>query len=117
MKFIIDNKIPFIKGRLEPLGETIYAAPAEITPASVKDADALIVRTRTICGPGLLQGSSAKLIATATIGTDHIDLEWCRNNGIAVANAAGCNAPGVAQYVWASLLKTASTPRATPSAW
>ncbi len=105
MKFIIDNKIPFIKGRLEPLGETIYAAPAEITPASVKDADALIVRTRTICGPGLLQGSSAKLIATATIGTDHIDLEWCRNNGIAVANAAGCNAPGVAQYVWASLLE------------
>ncbi len=32
-------------------------------------------------------------------------MEWCRERGIAVANAPGCNAPGVAQYVIAALME------------
>lgn len=59
------------------------------------------VRTRTRCDASLLDGSSVKFVATATIGTDHIDLQWCRGAGIDVANAPGCNAPAVAQYVYA----------------
>lgn len=105
MKFIVDNKIPFIEGRLEHVGEVVYQSPDKIDAALVKDADALVVRTRTRCDRGLLEGSSVKLVATATIGTDHIDIPWCEANGIAVRNAAGCNAPGVAQYVWSSLLR------------
>jgi len=115
MKIIIDNKIPFIKGRLEkasdnrsgkmPPVETIYASPSEMTRQLVKDADALIIRTRTHCDAKLLEGTKVRLIVTATIGTDHIDIPWCENNGICVRNAAGSNAPGVAQYVWSSLLR------------
>jgi len=104
MKFIVDNKIPFIKGRLESAGEVIYSAPGNIDADLVKDADAIIIRTRTRCDRNLLEDSKVKLIATATIGTDHIDIPWCEANGITVRNAAGCNAPGVAQYVWSSLL-------------
>lgn len=104
MKIIIDNKIPFIKGRLEPFAKVTYANPGDFTPELVKDADALVVRTRTRCDASLLEGSAVKLIATATIGTDHIDTQWCSDNGITVRNAAGCNAPGVAQYVWSSLM-------------
>lgn len=104
MKFIIDNKIPFISGRLEPFGDVFYSSPEDITPELVRDADAIIVRTRTKCDAALLGESSVKLVATATIGTDHIDIPWCESNGISVRNAAGCNAPGVAQYVWSSLL-------------
>lgn len=110
MKFIIDNKIPFIKGRLEPVGEVVYTDPDAFSPELVKDADCLIVRTRTRCDSNLLEGTSVKLIATATIGTDHIDLQWCEKNGIKVVNAAGCNAPGVAQYVWSSLLRNGFDP-------
>ncbi|MDE6008316.1 MAG: 4-phosphoerythronate dehydrogenase [Muribaculaceae bacterium] len=105
MRIIIDDKIPFIRQRLEPVAEVVYADPSKITKELVKDADALIVRTRTLCGAELLKDSGVKLVATATIGTDHIDSEWCRANGITVCNAAGCNAPGVAQYVWAALLR------------
>ncbi len=104
MKIIIDNKIPFIRQRLEPVAEVVYAAPSDITPELVRDADALIVRTRTRCDSRLLEGSSVRFVATATIGMDHIDSAWCASNGIEVCNAAGCNAPGVAQYVWSSLL-------------
>lgn len=104
MKIIADKNIPFLEGRIK--GADLLMLPAqEITPEVVKDADALIIRTRTHCNRSLLKGSNVKLIATATIGTDHIDLPWCKANGIAVKNAPGCNAPGVALYVWASLLR------------
>ncbi len=76
-----------------------------IATADVRDADALIVRTRTRCDAALLEGSSVKLIATATIGFDHIDTEYCRRHGIEVATAAGCNARGVLQYVAAALVR------------
>lgn len=111
MKFIIDNKIPFIKGRLESFAETIYADPGEIDREMARDADALVVRTRTRCDGPLLAGTGVGMVVTATIGTDHIDLGWCRSNGVEVRNAAGCNAPGVAQYVWASLLRKGFDPR------
>lgn len=100
MHILIESHIPFIRGEAERAGHTVeYLAPEEFTPARVRNADALIVRTRTKCNAALLDGSKVRLIATATIGTDHIDLDYCRKNGIEVHNAPGCNAPAVAQYV------------------
>lgn len=99
MKIIVEAHIPFIKGLLEEFGEVVYLPAPEIDAAAVKDADALFVRTRTRCNKDLLEGSRVAFIATATIGTDHIDLDYCRSRGITVANAPGCNAPAVAQYV------------------
>lgn len=104
MKIIIEKNIPFIRGLLDAYAAVEYLAPEDITPAAMRDADALITRTRTRCDASLLSGSACRFIATATIGTDHIDLEYCRNNGVTVANAPGCNAPAVAQYVLASVL-------------
>jgi len=79
MKIVIDNKIPYIKGALEPFAEVVYLPGAETTPEDVKDADAIITRTRTICNKRLLAGSKVKFIATATIGFDHIDKDYYRN--------------------------------------
>lgn len=99
MKIVVDNKIPFIKGVLEPYAEVVYKAGAQTTAEDVADADALITRTRTICNASLLTGSKVKAIATATIGFDHIDTEWCESNGIAWSNAPGCNSWSVKQYI------------------
>ena len=99
MKIIIENHIPYIKGLLEPFAEVAYLPNSEITPEAVAEADALVVRTRTRCDRSLLAGSRCSFVGSATIGTDHIDLDYCRNRGITVANAPGCNAPAVAQYV------------------
>lgn len=99
MKIIIDNKIPFIKGVLEPYAEVVYKAGAQTTAEDVADADAIITRTRTICNSTLLNGSKVKAIATATIGFDHIDTAWCEANGIAWSNAPGCNSWSVKQYI------------------
>lgn len=108
MKIVADIDVPFLKGVLEPFGDIVYKKGNEITSEDVKDADALILRTRTKCDAALLEGSSVRLIATATIGTDHVDFEYCNSHGIEVHNAAGCNAGGVMQYVFSALYGVAA---------
>lgn len=103
MKFIIDDKIPYIKGALEPFGEVLYLSGPKTTPAIAKDADAIITRTRTKCNEQLLAGSSVKFIATATIGYDHIDTDYCAKAGIQWTNAPGCNSKSVEQYIASAL--------------
>lgn len=107
---MVESKVPFVRGLLEPYATVEYLDPDDITPEAVADADALIVRTRTRCDARLLRGSRCKLVATATIGTDHIDLPWCAAHGIEAVNAPGCNAPAVAQYVLGSVAALAAKP-------
>lgn len=107
MKIVCDNKIPFLKGVFEPYAEVLYLPGAKTTPEDVRDADALIVRTRTACAEPLLKGSRVKVIATATIGFDHIDTAWCEANGIVWENAPGCNSWSVKQYIASVLVKLA----------
>ncbi len=109
MKIVADKNIPFLQERIKD-AELIQLPALEIDAEAVKDADALIVRTRTRCDENLLRESKVKLVASATIGTDHIDIPWCEENGIAVSNAPGCNAPGVALYVWSNLLRNGFDP-------
>ncbi len=99
MKLVIDDKIPYIRGEAERLGEVVYLPAEDITPSAVRDADALIVRTRTLCNETLLSGSSVRFIATATIGYDHLDTAYLAQQGITWRNCPGCNAASVAQYV------------------
>ena len=107
MKVIVDNKIPFIKEAIEKIAdEVIYVPGKDFTASLVKDADALIIRTRTHCNRELLEGSRVRFIATATIGFDHIDTEYCHQAGIVWKNAPGCNSASVAQYLQSTLLLT-----------
>ena len=103
MKIVCDNKIPFIRGVFEPYAEVVYLPGKETTAEVVRDADAIVTRTRTKCDSALLAGSSVKVIATATIGFDHIDTAWCEGNGILWRNAPGCNSWSVKQYIGAVL--------------
>lgn len=108
MKIVADTNIPFLKGVLEPYAEVVYMDGRAIDKAAMADADALIIRTRTKCNAETLGGSRVQMIASATIGTDHIDMTWCAANGIDVQNAEGCNAGGVADYVFSALYAVAS---------
>ena len=107
MKIVADADIPFLRGVFEPYAEVVYEKGNAIGPRTVRDADALIIRTRTRCDAALLEGSRVRLIASATIGKDHVDLEYCRRHGICFLNAAGCNAGGVMQYVYTALFALA----------
>jgi len=99
MKIVIDRNIPFIEGVFDGVCSVEYLPSAYIDHLSVKEADALIVRTRTRCDKALLLGTNIKMIATATAGYEHIDMDFCRKAGIEVFVARGCNASSVAQYI------------------
>ena len=103
MKIIVDSHIPNIQELIEPRAQVLYLEPGDITRDAVCDADALIVRTRTRCDANLLDGSPVRFIGSATIGMDHIDLDYCTAHGITVRNAPGCNAPAVAQWVFCAI--------------
>ena len=105
MKVIVDNKIPYIAGEIEKIADKVVYLPGDaFTKEDVKEADALVVRTRTHCNRDLLEGSQVKFIVTATIGFDHIDTEYCHEAGIAWTNCPGCNAGSVEQYIHSVLL-------------
>jgi len=107
MLVIADDKIPFLKGVLEPFTDIEYYPGDRITPDRIKHADALLVRTRTKCDHNLLEDADVKFIATATIGFDHIDTAYCRQRGIAWTNAPGCNSASVNQYIASALVTCA----------
>lgn len=117
MRVVIDSAIPYIQGVLEPYCDVIYQSAKQITADVVRSSDALIIRTRTKCNSELLDGSAIKFIATATIGTDHIDLEYCAQHNIEVCSAPGCNARGVLQWVAAALHHITTTQKRTPKSY
>lgn len=105
MKIVIDNKIPYIRetmARITP--HAVYINGGDISNADLRDADALIVRTRTRCDERLLHDTGVRFVATATIGYDHIDTGYLERAGIAWMNCPGCNASSVAQYLRSSLI-------------
>ncbi len=104
MKILIDDKIPYIRGAFEGVAEVVYLPGSKTTAEIARDADAIVTRTRTICNEKLLAGSSVKFIATATIGYDHIDTDYCDANGIRWTNAPGCNSKSVEQYIASTLM-------------
>lgn len=103
MKIVIDKVIPFLEGVFEPYADVLFLDTRQITRDVVADADALVIRTRTRCDASLLEGSSVKIIATASIGTHHIDFDYCSARGIFVCNASGSNSGAIMNYVFSAL--------------
>ena len=99
MQIIIDKGIPFLQGVFPSEIEVKFLSPEEINSESVRKADALFVRTRTQINKELLHGSQVRFVATATIGFDHIDQDYCREAGIHWVSCPGCNAQAVCDYV------------------
>jgi len=107
MKTVADPNIPYVAEAFGALGDIALVPGREISPADVRDADVLLVRSVTPVNAALLDGSRIKFVATATIGTDHVDTEYLALKRIGFASAAGSNANSVAEYVVAALLELA----------
>src|SRR5579862_7387282 len=106
LRVVADSNVPGIAGAartLAPRVEVEVVPSGEITDICVREADLLFVRSTVRCGPDLLSGSRVRFLATATIGTDHLDLPWLAARGIAVASAPGSNADSVVQWLAAAL--------------
>ncbi len=105
IRVVADDRIPFLKGVLEPFADVVYLPGKEINNKVLQNADALLIRTRTKCTEDLLKGTAVRFIGTATIGFDHIDSQYCEKEKIFWTNAPGCNSSSVQQYMAAALLR------------
>ncbi|MBW7989654.1 MAG: 4-phosphoerythronate dehydrogenase PdxB [Planctomycetes bacterium] len=105
MKIIADANIPFVAECFSSIGEVITVGGREITPGVVGDADVLLVRSITQVNADLLSGSKVRFVATATIGFDHVDIDFLKRNHIGFTSAPGSNANSAAEYVVAGLLE------------
>ncbi len=108
MKIVADRNIPEVAAAFADLGEVELRPGREIGPDQLRDCRCLVVRSVTRVDAALLAGSAVEFVATATIGTDHVDLEYLAGAGIGFANAAGCNAEAAAEYVVAGLFALAA---------
>jgi erythronate-4-phosphate dehydrogenase len=105
LKILVDENIAFADSAFKQFGDIKLMSGREITNSSLKDIDVLIVRSITNVTEQLLTNTPVKFVGTATIGTDHIDLEFLNSKNIFFADAKGCNAYSVAEYVVAALLE------------
>lgn len=108
MNLIVDANIAHAEEAFSSFGNTRLVDGRNLSNKDVKDADVLVVRSITNVNEELLSNSKVKFVGTATIGTDHIDLEYLKEQKIIFADAKGCNADSVAEYVFTALLKIAS---------
>ena len=107
MKIVVDENIPFGQEAFSTLGDVVTRPGRAISKADLRDVDALAVRSVTKVNADLLGGTSVRCVATATIGTDHLDIPWLDSTGILHGSAPGCNADSVADYITACLLYVA----------
>jgi erythronate-4-phosphate dehydrogenase len=108
MKIIADENMPFVEALFAELGQIEFVNGRTLTAEQVKDADVLLVRSVTKVNQALLQHAhKLKFVGSATIGTDHIDIEYLNQRGIMFSNAPGCNATAVGEFVFIALLELA----------
>ncbi len=108
MNIVVDENIAYAKAAFSEFGDVQLVDGRKITNQQLKNVDALIVRSITNVKGNLLDGTKVKFVGTATIGSDHIDLNYLKKNNISFADAKGCNADSVAEYVFTALFKIAA---------
>ncbi|MBT3193549.1 MAG: 4-phosphoerythronate dehydrogenase PdxB [Verrucomicrobia bacterium] len=104
MKTVCCRNMPYVDEAFRTLGETSVLEGRSITAEDVHDADLMAIRSTTPVNADLLEGSSVRFVGTATIGTDHLDIDYLERKGIHWCFSPGCNANSVSEYLTAALL-------------
>jgi len=103
MQLVVDENIVLGKEAFKLFGEVKFKNGREINNNDLIKTDVLLVRSITNVNENLLKNTKVKFVGTATIGTDHIDLNYLKNNNIQFSSAAGCNSYSVAEYVFSGI--------------
>jgi erythronate-4-phosphate dehydrogenase len=104
MKTVVAETVLLGREAFETLGDVVVIPDRQIGPEHLKDADALIIRSKTKVTPELLAGSAVRFVGTATAGFEHIDFQDLEEREIGWIAAPGCNADSVGDYMTAALL-------------
>ncbi|KPU82125.1 erythronate-4-phosphate dehydrogenase [Psychromonas sp. PRT-SC03] len=104
MNIYIDENIPYARDFFSDHGDLYFFSGRDVCAEQLKDADVLLVRSITQVNKALLHlNTRLQFVGTATIGTDHIDLNYLQSRQIHFSSAPGCNKISVAEYILSSL--------------
>jgi erythronate-4-phosphate dehydrogenase len=104
MNIIADENLAFTDYFFAEFADIQHKAGRTLRHEDVKDADVLLVRSVTKVDQALVDQTQIQFVGSATIGTDHLDIQALEQQQIAWSNAAGCNAQAVTEYVITALL-------------
>lgn len=104
LTLIADENIPLLDEIFADSAEIVRLPGRQMQAAELKYADVLLVRSITAVNERLLKDTAVQFVGSCTIGVDHIDQQYLATNNIGFANAPGCNAAAVVDYVMAALL-------------
>ncbi len=107
MKLVIDDACYAYDKIFGNFGEINALPGRSIDEASVKEADVLIVRSRTKVNQSLLEGSKVKFVGSTVAGLDHVDQNYLHDNDITFFSAQGCNSMAVAEFVISAIVNLA----------
>ncbi|WP_057380051.1 4-phosphoerythronate dehydrogenase PdxB [Pseudomonas aeruginosa] len=107
MRILADENIPVVDAFFADQGSIRRLPGRAIDRVALAEVDVLLVRSVTEVSRAALAGSPVRFVGTCTIGTDHLDLDYFAEAGIAWSSAPGCNARGVVDYVLGCLLAMA----------
>lgn len=106
IKVLADKYLFELESMLPPGLRLDRFDPGEGLPGEQLEYDAFLTRTVIPVNGRTLDrfGGRLRFVGTGSSGTDHVDLGELDRRGIAFADAAGCNARSVAEYVAVGLL-------------
>jgi erythronate-4-phosphate dehydrogenase len=107
MNILADSNILYAKEAFSAFGTVALTDGRSITHEKLESVDVLLVRSITPVTRQLLENTQVKFVASATIGTDHVDLDFLRESNIGFAHAPGSNANSVAEYIVSVLVHLA----------
>lgn len=100
MKILISDAFdPSLTGRLEKFGEVTD------DKSQVKDADVVLVRSKTKCTKEYIDGApNLKLIIRGGVGIDNIDSAYAKEKGIEVRNTPAASSIAVAELAFTLMI-------------
>jgi len=99
VKIVADSNIPFAGEACSKLGDVETVKAGDLSAERLRDCDVLLCRSTR----KMLAGTNVRFVATATIGFDHVDLDYLDRRGIGFASAPGSNANSVSEYMMSAL--------------
>ncbi|MBO1255108.1 4-phosphoerythronate dehydrogenase [Alteromonas sp. 5E99-2] len=105
MNILYEDTMPHGADYFCSLGHAKPYSWQTLTSECLIDIDVLAIRSTTKITPKLLsKANRLHTVATATAGTNHMDIPFLQKAGINYYSAGGCNAIAVAQYVVSAIM-------------
>lgn len=103
LQIFCDQNIPLAKEHFSSWAHITFFDGRKLQKSDLQNVDILLVRSVTKINANLLQGTSIKVVGSATAGINHVDQEFLKSQDIFFCHAPGSNSWSVADHMLACI--------------